>query len=218
MHHRAKDITGLSVGYLTVLRYHGSDGKSSLWEARCQCGNITVQVASDLQKWAKRGALTSCGCLRRASIGKRNSKHGMSHHPAYAVWRSMLDRCRLPSHQAYRNYGGRGIQVCEAWQESFDNFWSVMGSSYRKGGTLERLDNSLGYSPENCAWRTMRAQCNNKRGNHVLETPAGRMTLTEAAQHYGIGRSTLHYRVANGWELAQALTLIPNVRNRKSMT
>ena len=218
MHHRAKDITGLCVGYLTVTRYHGSDGKKSLWEARCRCGNISIQAASDLQKWAKRGALTSCGCSRRASIGKQNFKHGMSHHPAYSVWRAMLDRCRLPSHHAYKNYGARGISVCESWQESFDNFWTVMGLSYQRGSTLERLDNSGGYTPENCAWRSRRAQCNNRRANRVLETPAGRMTLSEAAQHYGIGRSTLDYRLAQGWLLADALSVKPDVRNRMSTT
>lgn len=215
MHHRAKDITGLTVGYLTAVRYAGSDGAKSLWEALCHCGKTVIMPASEMKKQKARGIVASCGCMRKQTIGRRNTKHGMSAHPAYGVWRSMVDRCSLPSHQAWKNYGGRGILVCESWL-MFENFWADMGPTYRVGYSLDRRDNSAGYNPLNCAWRTSRHQANNKRSNVVLNTPNGRMTLSEAAAFYQVGRSTLEYRLSHGWTLEQALTVSPDFTNRKS--
>src|SRR5690242_7729096 len=98
MHHRAKDITGLRVGYLTAIRYQGSDGKKSIWEIACDCGKVILMDPSQYKKLLKNGNVSSCGCMRKATIAKRRTRHGMSLHPAFAVWRSMIDRCRLPTH------------------------------------------------------------------------------------------------------------------------
>jgi len=138
-------------------------------------------------------------------IGDANRTHGMSKHPAYAVWRSMLDRCRLPTHQAWANYGGRGITVCSEWQ-SFETFWADMGPTYRRGLTLERKDNEGGYSAVNCEWATYRKQMNNKRGNVWIETPLGVMTVAEASRLSGIGHTTLLYRIAHGVSLSTILS------------
>lgn len=194
MHHRAKDITGLRVGYLTALRYHGSDGKKSLWVVRCDCGAEKLMPASEMKKQAARGTVASCGCKRRESISTRRTQHGMSKHPAYAVWRSMCDRCRLPSHHAWHNYGARGITVCERWAASFAAFWADMGPTYRPGLTLDRIDNSAGYSPENCRWATYEQQANNTRMNRMV----GDKTATQLAQELGVKRSTMYYRLAKG--------------------
>lgn len=216
MHHRAKDLTGLTVGYLTVTRYEGSDGKKSLWAALCTCGRTVVLPGAELVKQSRRGVTASCGCMRRATIGSKRTKHGMSKHPAFAVWRSMIDRCRLPSHAAWKNYGGRGIAVCDRWAESFTNFWADMGPSYQRGLTLERKDNSLGYSPENCAWSTHKAQANNTRHSRWLDTPAGRMTVAQASAHYGVGYTTLLYRLAAGWPLDRVLSTTSSTAGRAS--
>lgn len=194
MHHRAKDISGLRVGFLTALKYHGSDGRRSLWTVECVCGALILMSATELKKLSSRGIAASCGCKRRETISRKNSTHGMSKHPAYAVWRSMLARCRLPSHHAWPNYGGRGIRVCKRWLESFANFWADMGPSYQPGLTLDRRDNSKGYSPSNCRWVTYEAQANNTRANHRV---AGK-TAAQLASELGIKRSTMYYRLAAG--------------------
>lgn len=204
MHHRAKDISGLRVGYLTALVYAGSNGRRSLWSVRCDCGAEITMAASDLQEQRRRGIQASCGCKRLESIGAANRTHGMSTTPQFAVWRSMLDRCRLPTHQAWRNYGGRGISVCERWQESFEKFWEDMGPTYRSGLSIERMNNAGNYEPTNCRWATWAEQSLNKRTNVRIQTPNGEMTVTEAAARYGLKLNTLLYRIKQGWGVRAA--------------
>ena len=209
MHHRAKDISGLRVGYLTALKYHGSDGRRSLWVIRCDCGTEKLMDPSEYKKLGKRGVVASCGCKRKETIGQRNTRHGMSKHPAYAVWRSMMDRCNLSTHQAWGNYGARGISVCERWSASFDNFWEDMGPTYASGLTLDRKDNSQGYSPDNCRWATYTQQANNTRANRVV---LGK-TAAQLAQELGVKRSTMYYRLAAGVPLHR-LGEAPDVSRR----
>lgn len=199
MHHRAKDITGQTQGYLTALRYLGSDGKNSVWLFNCSaCGGEYRLAASEFGKLRKRGVTASCGCMRGKTISAKRATHGMSKHPAFAVWRSMVDRCRLPSHQAWANYGGRGITVCAEWQDSFEAFWRDMGPSYSSGLTLERVDNSKGYSAENCRWATYREQANNKRRTVFVQVGREQIPASVYAERYGLGLSTLYYRLDQG--------------------
>lgn len=217
MHPRARDLTGLRVGYLTGVRYAGSDGRNSLWEFRCDCGNVVTVPASEMTKQLKRGIRASCGCMRRRSIGESSTKHGMSGHPAYWVWRSMRDRCRLPTHQAWKNYGGRGISVCARWEASFENFWEDMGSTYGsvESPSLERVDNNGDYEPANCKWIPKSQQTKNRRDSLFLDTPKGRMSLRDASRTFGIGVTTLDYRLKHGVPADQIL-MPPNVSNRFS--
>jgi hypothetical protein len=129
----------------------------------------------------------------------KGETHGMSRHPAYAVWRSMKNRCELDTHHAWHNYGGRGITVCGRWH-LFKNFWADMGETYKPGLSLERTDNNLGYCPQNCQWVTPRQQARNTRSNRMIKTPQGEMLLIEASELSGIGMTTLLYRHAVGWE------------------
>lgn len=198
MHHRARDIAGLRVGYLTALRYSRSDGKKSIWIVACDCGREIEMPASELGKKMKRGVRASCGCKKTQTLSEKHTTHGMSKHKAFAVWRSMIDRCSLPTHQAWHNYGGRGITVCERWRKSFRAFWEDMGPTYQKGLTLDREDNEENYEPNNCRWVTPKTQGRNTRLNRIIDTPWGRITVAEAAERSRLNYSTILYRIDNG--------------------
>lgn len=191
MHHRTRNIIGESHDCLTVIGYVGSNGKKSLWEVQCICGNVKI--------WSEKHfrANRSCGCMKGKFISVSRQTHGMSKHPAYRVWRSMIDRCSLSTHHAWRSYGARGITVCKRWQDAFENFWEDMGDSYQRGLTLDRIDNGGNYEPENCRWATYTKQARNRRNNTMVETPWGAMTVAEAADKTQIGRTTLYYRIAH---------------------
>ena len=119
----------------------------------------------------------------------------------------MLDRCRLPTHQAWHNYGARGISVCERWRQGFQNFWDDTGPGYRQGLTLERIDVNGNYTPENCTWATMKAQARNRRDNRIIGTIFGDITVAEAAERSGINYTTILYRLDQGWP--DSMLLIP---------
>lgn len=192
------ELVGRVFGAIAVISAAGSDGQHSLWRVKCRCGNEAIKLGKELTKGNIKSCSTSCRYHKEA-IGLANTTHGMSGHPAFFVWRSMLDRCRLPTHHAWKNYGGRGIQVCEEWIESFETFWADMGPSYRPGLTLERKNNSLGYAKENCKWATRKEQNNNRRDNIKVKTPWGELNAGEAADRAGIKRTTLLYRIEHHW-------------------
>lgn len=209
----AANLQGLTFGYLRVLAREGSDDKGkATWKLRCVCGKEVVRSGRDFAR--PRYKNQSCGCMRRHSIAQSNTKHGMSAHPVYAVWRSMLARCNNPKHPAYHNYGGRGIRVCTRWT-SFGAFWSDMKTGYVAGRSLDRIDNQRGYSPKNCRWASMKQQANNTRFNRRIPTPWGLLTVQQASEKSGIGHTTLLYRVHAGVPKARLFDK-PDFTNRFS--
>lgn len=193
------DLAGQEIGYLVVERPLGSNGSKRVWELRCVCNTTLDMTTSDIAKLRKKGVKASCGCMKRQTLSERRTSHGMSHHPAFAVWSSMLARCHRKSHPAYKNYGARGIFVCDRWLHSFENFWMDMGHTYAEGLTLDRLDNDKGYSPSNCAWVTWAAQARNRRTSvGKVPTPKGEMYIEEVSEVFGIPKSTVRYRVNAG--------------------
>ena len=141
--------------------------------------------------------------MTEAIIPKR-FHHGLIHHPIYDTWRRMRQRCNTTSHASFNNYGGRGIKVCERWN-NFANFLSDMGEKPTPKHTLERIDNDLGYSPENCTWATWREQNNNTRFNKILSYNGKSLTITQWARRMGMKPNTLVYRIRLGWSVEDSI-------------
>ena len=213
---KLEDLTGRRFGYLTVLNRVENDahGKTQ-WRCLCFCGNETVVAASDLKKSNR--DKRSCGCMTWITIRESRKTHGLSHHPAWGVWHSMKQRCLDPNHHAYHNYGGRGITVCERWQESFENFWEDMGPTWKKGLELDRIDNDKGYGPENCHWVTRKENTRNTRKSRIVNSPLGRITVGELSEKTGIGVTTLLYRLDHNWP-TESLCIPPDVRNKSTIS
>ena len=217
MRKNARDYTGHKYSFLTVTRRseHTDRHGRHLWEVRCQCGNTRLMDIRDLMRREKAGLPASCGCQKKKLISAAKTKHGMSKHPAFAVWRSMVARCTNPKHRAWKNYGGRGITVCPAWMETFEQFWEDMGPTYKPGLELDRKDNDKGYSPENCRWVTRRVNSQNKRGARIVELNGRRTSLSDLSAQTGIRYTTLIYRIDHGCP-SEFLLMRPDVRNRFS--
>jgi hypothetical protein len=136
--------------------------------------------------------------------------HGFSvhsnRHPIYQAWADMKKRCLNPNHKSYTDYGGRGILIQLSWIR-FEGFLKDMGSSWVRGLTLERVDNSLTYCKENCVWASRKAQANNRRTNVVLVFNGYQLTMKEWALKIGINYQALSYRIRAGWKVSEALTL-----------
>ena len=152
-----------------------------LWKCTCTCGN-TVEVASHS---LISGCTMSCGCYRIQSIKRNNTKHGMRQTRFYRIWAGMKTRCFNPNVIEYKNYGGRGIDVCDKWL-NFKGFYDDMHETYtahvnacgEENTTLERIENNLGYSPDNCIWASIKEQNNNSRNNRIIEFRGRIMNLS----------------------------------------
>ena len=120
----------------------------------------------------------------------------------------MISRCTLPNLTAYRNYGGRGITVCDRWRHSFENFYADMGARPAKM-SLDRIDVNGNYEPGNCRWATKAEQSTNTRRNHVIEFAGERLTLGEWEHRLGVRRGIVSSRLQRGWAVELALTVRP---------
>lgn len=198
------DLMGQKFERLTVTEFAGqTEAGKAKWKCRCDCGEVLVVYATALCS----GHTRSCGCLKLEKI--RGNKHSVTHgacgHPLFFVWAGMIARCENENHQQYADYGGRGIRVCDRWQDPL-KFFEDMGDR-PDGATLERKDNALGYEPENCRWATRKEQMRNKRNNRVLHFQGQDKPLSQWAEEVGIHEATIRERIDKlGWSVEKALT------------
>lgn len=169
------------------------------WLCKCDCGSGKERVVQINN--LRSGSTNSCGCLQAEGI----PRHGMSHTPTYNIWAGVTQRCTNPNHKQWANYGGRGIRMCDRWRNSFEAFLADMGER-PEGLTLDRVDNSRDYSPENCAWSTYTQQNRNKRSNRLVSYLGTNICLTEAVERTGLSYRRVWYRLNQpGWSIARAL-------------
>jgi hypothetical protein len=197
-----KDLTGQVFGRLTVLAFAGIKASRASWLCRCKCGTQKEVVGQHLL----RGSSKSCGCLSREQSISRSTTHGKFGTPEYRTWTGIITRCCNSRNHGYARYGGRGITVCERWRSSFEAFYEDMGDRPSPRHSIERVNNGLGYSKENCVWATPSQQARNRRSNRLLTFNGQTKSLVEWAEELGMQPDTLGRRLKDGWSVERALT------------
>ena len=149
---------------------------------------------------------------------KNAQKHGLSKTRLHRIWHSMYCRCYYPSTNQYKNYGGKGIKVCEEWKhiEGFVRFYTwAINNGYKEDLTLDRINNEKDYCPENCRWITIKEQSNHRTNNVFYTFQGETKTSKQWCEEYGISQTTLNDRLKRGWTLQQALTISTKGTHRK---
>lgn len=180
---------GKAFGRWTVI-----DDLRPLWIVRCECG-ATKEVRRDF-------------IIRRLSKGCMScvqKSHGMEGSRIYNIWAGMKQRCSNPDSHAYARYGGRGIRVCDRWQD-FAPFLADMGEAPR-GKTLGRIDNDGPYSRENCRWETPKQQSRNRWNTAFVVWRGEKRAVADVADECGMPLVLVRNRLAVGWSIEKAVTI-----------
>lgn len=190
---RLIDITGLKFNRLTVLKKIKG---SNLWECVCDCGNKTKTMNFPLRT----GKTKSCGCLLKERGVQRMTKHGFSRTPEYGIWQNAKWRCTNPKRRDFKNYGGRGIKMCNEWLNSFESFIYHVGFRKNKNYSLDRIDVNGNYEPGNVRWVLIKEQLNNKRNNRLISWNGITRSVSQWAKSTGISRPTIQSRLERGFK------------------
>lgn len=212
----SENLVGKHFGKLTVVEWAGKSeigtkgDKRDFWICECDCKDplytpLTVEVAS-----LTSGNTKSCGCKSR--------KHMQSNHPLYWRWLNMIRRCYDSNDAAYKRYGARGITVCDRWRENFVNFHTDMGEPPTENHSIDRINNDLGYSPENCRWATPKEQGRNTRNNRQLNWQGETKTIAGWAEdprlvEIGVEDFLISSRLRLGWDVERIFTTPPTIGN-----
>lgn len=199
---KSADLTGFRFGKLVVTGRKVANGRG-YWICKCDCGNETTARTDSL----KTGHTSSCGCVGRIKRQEALRTHGCWGTRLYNIWHCMIQRCTNPTASSYVRYGGRGINVCTEWRNSFEAFcdWAIE-NGYSDDLSIDRIDVNGNYEPSNCRWATMGEQANNRRTSNTITFKGETHTLADWAKITGIRRSTLVSRIASGWEIERVLS------------
>ena len=203
---KIKDLTGNKYNMLTVIGLASRDPVR--WKCKCDCGGTTLVTTGNLTH----GRVKSCGCL--SHIG--NPTHHMRHTKLYSKYAGILRRCYNQNEKCYKNYGGRGIKVCDEWKDSFMPFYEwAMENGYEDGLTIDRIDNDGDYCPDNCRWVDNATQANNRRSNLLYTMNGKTMNLTQWCKEYDLSFHTVRQRIKNGWPFEEAITFKGDARKKR---
>ena len=195
------DMTGHRYGKLTVLKQVDKMGTHIRWKCRCDCGKETICKANTLRM----GSALSCGCYHIQRATEANTTHGMRDTLEYSTWCGMLGRCYNPNGERYKNYGGRGIKVCDRWIHSFPNFHMDLGDKPSSAHSLERKDVNGNYEPSNCCWATEYEQSRNRRNNKIHEYQGKHYVQVDLAREFNLSHYQIRYHLNQGKTIDQAI-------------
>lgn len=200
-----KDIIGQKFGRLIALyklrNYHR---RGSYWLCVCDCGNFKEVYLGSLTS----GATTSCGCYHKEIAKNVNLKHGKRHTRLHKIWRDMKQRCYNKYNTSYKDYGERGITVCDEWLTDFINFYIwAMANGYNDKLSIDRIDVNGNYEPNNCRWATAKQQARNRRSNINYTINGETHCIKEWCEILNLNYKTVSTRLSRNWLIAKALEL-----------
>lgn len=200
---RLRDLSGMRYGRLLIVERAENQGNRVMWRCICECGAEIVTRGENITS----GRTQSCGCYNRERSSQRHTKHGESKTRLHLEWRKIKHRCHNENNDRWMDYGGRGIEICPEWRDSFEAFrdWAL-ANGYRDDLTIDRIDVDGNYEPGNCRWITNQEQQHNRRNNHYITYNGETNTITEWARIYGLSENGLVHRIQRGWETERALT------------
>jgi len=225
-----KNLIGLKFGRWTVLEEAepliGRRDKRRAYLCKCECGTKRIVSAKALTS----NKSLSCGCLPREILLEKATKYANvpehSYNRLYGIWIGIKKRCTQPYCSTYKNYGGRGIEICDDWKDNFQAFYDwAINSGYKEDTlpngknrlTIDRIDNEGNYCPENCRWVEIQIQSNNKRTNHYLEFNGKTQSISSWSKETGIPASAITQRINKwGWSAEKALTTPVRIMKRKA--
>ena len=186
-----EDLTGKTFNRLTVIKRAEVEKKEVYYLCKCTCGNEKIIRGKDL----KYNKIKSCGCLNKEKTTERNTKHSLRHTRIYRIWLLMKNRCLNSKYYLFKNYGGRGITVCNEWKNDFVKFydWS-MNNGYNDTLTIDRIDVNGNYEPSNCRWATKLQQQRNTTRLRKITYKNETHCISEWAEILGLEYNTLYYR------------------------
>ena len=186
-----EDLTGKTFNRLTVIKRAEIEKKEVYYLCKCTCGNEKIIRGKDL----KYNKIKSCGCLNKEKTIERNTKHSLRHTRIYRIWLLMKNRCLNSKYHLFKNYGGRGITVCNEWKNDFVKFydWS-MNNGYNDTLTIDRIDVNGNYEPSNCRWATKLQQQRNTTRLRKITYKNETHCISEWAEILGLEYNTLYHR------------------------
>jgi len=204
------DIIGNRYNNLVVVkRLENAKGGVTVWECICDCGNTTKVRGKNL----KNGSVKSCGCKNKEP---KHLIHNMSNTRLYREWYSIKSRCYNNKEDSYKNYGGRGITMCDDWKNSFVSFMNwALKNGYSDELSIERNDVNGNYEPSNCTWIPLNRQSANRRSSYIIEYKGETHNLTDWCKRLDLPFKFIHNRIYKlGWSFEKAITEPKHIEKR----
>lgn len=172
---------------------------------KCKCGKKFISYVHKIKTFETQ----SCGCFQKEATSMCNKTHGLRQDILYSVWRSMKTRCYNIKNRQYKNYGGKGVFVCEEWKDNFIRFYNwAMDNGYSYGLQLDKdiIGDGKCYSPENCCFVTPKENSNKRTTSRYIEYNGSTKTISEWADYFGISLKNLYQRLSRGWSFEKCVS------------
>lgn len=195
------DISGKRFGRLVAIEHVYTKSHNAYWSFMCDCGNIKIIPAHSV----KSGNSTSCGCYQTEVTIKRLTRHNKFGTREYNIWAAIKRRCYNLNDKEYKNYGERGITICDKWL-TFEGFWEDMQEGYSVELTIDRINVNGNYEKSNCRWATNEEQSNNMRSNLYHTHNGITLTISQWGKLLDIPHDRIRSRLKYGWTFEEAIT------------